>query len=240
MTDAYVGMSFTCRFKPLDINTPLGAYGNTFYTPKQIKKLYIQYYQTVAGIINVGAIQSPIINTWVLGEAYEPRREPTSGATIRLATAAMATDFAVILNEALPDDPRQPLRWASEALDVVHLLEDQMSVYRPHTELSQLNRVAASRRVQVEVRLFELLCHARDISGAFSVRAGITDHHELVQRLRQRPVERARDQPEHLDGGTGDDRHSKQRELPAVLLDVHRRRAPRLLATDPVRSGGGD
>jgi hypothetical protein len=72
VTDAYVGMGFTCRFKPLDINTPLGAYGNTFYTPKQIKKLYIQYYQTVAGTVNVGAIQSPIINTWVLGEPYEP------------------------------------------------------------------------------------------------------------------------------------------------------------------------
>ena len=72
VTNAYVGMSFTCQFQPMDLNTPLGAYGNTFYTPKQIKKLYIQYYQTVAGMINVGSIQSPIINTWVLGEAYAP------------------------------------------------------------------------------------------------------------------------------------------------------------------------
>ncbi len=101
----------------------------------------------------------------ILSEADESRREPTSGATVRLATSAMATDFAVILNEALPDDPRQPLRWASEALDVVHLLEDQMSVYRPHTELSQLNRIAGSRPVPVEERLFELLCRAREIWG---------------------------------------------------------------------------
>ena len=112
----------------------------------------------------------------LLGEADEPRREPTSGATVRLATAAMATDFAVILNEALPDDPRQPLRWASEALDLVHLLEDQMSVYRPHTELSQLNRVAASRLVQVEERLFELLRLTRDVSleteGCFDPTSG--------------------------------------------------------------------
>ena len=116
--------------------------------------------------------------------AVEPRREPTSGATIRLATAAMATDFAVILNEALPDDPRQPLRWASEALDVVHLLEDQMSVYRPQTELSQLNRIAASRPVQVEERLFELLCRARDISletdGCFDPTSG-----QLISLWRQ-------------------------------------------------------
>ena len=106
----------------------------------------------------------------------EPRREPISGATIRLATAAMATDFAVILNEALPDDPRQPLRWASEALDLIHTLEDQMSVYRPNTELSQLNRDAASRPVQVEERLFDLLRQARDISvetdGCFDPTSG--------------------------------------------------------------------
>ncbi len=112
----------------------------------------------------------------ILREGEESRCEPNSGATIRLATSAMATDFAVILNEALPDDPRQPLRWASEALDLVHLLEDQMSVYRPHTELSQLNRVAASRRIQVEERLFELLCLARDISleteGCFDPTSG--------------------------------------------------------------------
>lgn len=112
----------------------------------------------------------------ILGEADEPRREPTSGATVRLATAAMATNFAVILNEAHRDDPRQPLRWASEALDVVHRLEEQISVYRPHTELSQLNRQAASHPMPVERRLFELLCLARDISretaGCFDPTSG--------------------------------------------------------------------
>ena len=112
----------------------------------------------------------------LLGEADQPRREPTSAATIRLATSAMATDFSVIFNAIREDDPRQPLRWASEALDVVHLLEDQMSVYRPNTELSQLNRVAASRPVQVEERLFELLCLAREIwcetDGCFDPTSG--------------------------------------------------------------------
>ena len=101
---------------------------------------------------------------------------PTSGPTVRLVTSAMATDFAVILNEALPDDRRQPLRWASEALDLVQLLEDQMSVYRPHTELSQLNRMATSRAVPVESRLFELLCRAQTLwhqtDGCFDPTAG--------------------------------------------------------------------
>lgn len=73
VSNAFVGMGFTCTFQPLDINTPLGAYGNTFYTPKQIKTLYVQYYQTVAGTINVGVLQSPILETWVLGEPYIPQ-----------------------------------------------------------------------------------------------------------------------------------------------------------------------
>ncbi len=99
----------------------------------------------------------------ILGDVDESRLVPTSAATIRLATSAMATDFAVIFNAIREDDPRQPLRWASEALDLIHVLEDQMSVYRPQTELSQLNRIAASRPVEVEERLFELLCRAREI-----------------------------------------------------------------------------
>ena len=112
----------------------------------------------------------------ILGDIDEPRVVPTSAATIRLATSAMATDFSVIFNAIREDDPRQPLRWASEALDLIHVLEDQMSVYRPQTELSQLNRVAASRPVQVEERLFELLCRAHEIwretNGCFDPTSG--------------------------------------------------------------------
>ena len=112
----------------------------------------------------------------IMGDVDEPRIVPTSAATIRLATSAMATDFSVIFNAIREDDPRQPLRWASEALDLIHVLEDQMSVYRPQTELSQLNRVAASRPFQVEERLFELLCRAREIwretNGCFDPTSG--------------------------------------------------------------------
>lgn len=112
----------------------------------------------------------------LFGAEDEPRREPTSGATIRLATAAMATDFAVILNEALPDDPRQPLRWASEALDVVHLLEDQLSVYRPNTELSQLNQVAASH--QSKLRTGCSGCSVEQETSHSRRRAALTRHRD--------------------------------------------------------------
>ncbi|MBI5760295.1 MAG: FAD:protein FMN transferase [Planctomycetales bacterium] len=97
---------------------------------------------------------------------------PMSGDTVRLGKVAMACDFDVILNPG----PVSRLKAASAALDLVDQLEDQMSVYRPHTELSRLNRLAAGEDFPVEPRLFELLLLARrladDTSGAFDPTAG--------------------------------------------------------------------
>jgi FAD:protein FMN transferase len=97
---------------------------------------------------------------------------PEAGPTVRLQTRAMACEFAVVMN---PGPPRQVMM-ASDALDMIHALEAQMTVYRPDSELSQLNRRAASETVAVEKSLFELLCQARDISaetaGAFDPTSG--------------------------------------------------------------------
>lgn len=72
VVNAYVGLNFNCTFEPLEINTPLGAYGNTFYTPKQIKKLYIQFYQTIEGMINIGTLDSPIVGSMIIGSSPLP------------------------------------------------------------------------------------------------------------------------------------------------------------------------
>jgi FAD:protein FMN transferase len=84
----------------------------------------------------------------------------------------MACEFGVVMN---PGPPRQVML-ASDALDMIHALETQMTVYRPNSELSQLNRRAASEAVSVEESLFHLLCQARDISegtaGAFDPTSG--------------------------------------------------------------------
>ena len=72
----------------------------------------------------------------------------------------MACEFAVVMN---PGPPRQVML-ASDALDMIHALEAQMTVYRPQSELSQLNRRAAAEPVAVEQTLFDLLLQARDIS----------------------------------------------------------------------------
>ena len=83
----------------------------------------------------------------------EPRRPPAAGPTVRLETRAMACEFCVLTNPGGGDQ----LLAASEGLDLVHALEDQMTVYREHSEMSRLNRAAADGPVGVEPRLFELL-----------------------------------------------------------------------------------
>jgi thiamine biosynthesis lipoprotein len=63
-----------------------------------------------------------------------------------------------------------------EALDQVEQLEDQLSVFRPQSELSQINAAAAQRAVEVEPRLFALLQLAMQVSretgGAYDITAG--------------------------------------------------------------------
>lgn len=87
---------------------------------------------------------------------------PSRGPNLVLRTTAMACDFDVILN---PDGPPDQVRAASEALDLVQSLEDQYSVYRSDSELSRLNRIAGTRRVQVEPALYRLLRRAADLSA---------------------------------------------------------------------------
>lgn len=97
---------------------------------------------------------------------------PHSGPTVQLGKQAMACDFDVILNPG----PAARLDAASNALDLIEELEDQLSVYRPHSELSRLNATAASAWVRVESRLFQLLQFAREISletaGGFDITTG--------------------------------------------------------------------
>ena len=98
---------------------------------------------------------------------------PGRGPTLVLRTLAMACDFDVMLN---PDGPEQQLDAASAALDLVHRLEQLMSVYRDDAGLSVLNRTAAYRAACVDPELFSLLLRARQIfqqtDGAFDAASG--------------------------------------------------------------------
>ncbi|MFO0916978.1 MAG: FAD:protein FMN transferase [Planctomycetaceae bacterium] len=98
---------------------------------------------------------------------------PSRGPTVMLRTTAMATDFDVILN---PDGPDAQVAVASAALDEVHRLESQLTVYRDDSEVSVLNRTAHERPMTVESNLYGLLQRGRDVhqrtSGAFDHASG--------------------------------------------------------------------
>lgn len=86
---------------------------------------------------------------------------------------AMACEFQIFVpydeTPSLPDA-------AMAALDVVARLEEQLSVYRPLSELSRLNECAALGAIRVEKGLFDLLARAQELSaatrGAFDMTSG--------------------------------------------------------------------
>jgi thiamine biosynthesis lipoprotein len=83
---------------------------------------------------------------------------------VALSTKAMACDFHVFLNSG-PDSAAETW-FASDALNIVHQLEDQMTVYRDVSDLVAINQQADVEPVVVEERLFELLKHAIEIARA--------------------------------------------------------------------------
>lgn len=105
--------------------------------------------------------------------AAEPLDHSPRTYLIQVGRQAMACEFEVLLNAGQYPGGEDA---ALEALDVVDTLEAQLSIYRETSELSRVNRLAASEPVSVEPRLFELLerCAAwhRDTRGAFDVAVG--------------------------------------------------------------------
>lgn len=98
---------------------------------------------------------------------------------------AMACEFELLFN--LHQYP-QSGAGAMEAFQLIDLLEDQMTVYRDHSEVSRLNRSAFDREVAVDPELFELLQlavylhsetdHAFDITSSPLTRVWGFDHRQ--------------------------------------------------------------
>ena len=77
-----------------------------------------------------------------------------AGYVIRVGRRAMACEFEVLLNAGqYPAGAEAALR----ALDLLEGLEEQLSVFRPGSAISNVNRTASARPVEVEPNLFELL-----------------------------------------------------------------------------------
>lgn len=106
------------------------------------------------------------------GQQAEQGAQPEGGETLRLETRAMACEFSIILNPG----EHQRLWVASDALEMVHQLERQMSVYREDSELSQINRQASDGPVRVEAGLFGLFLQCRELAqvaeGTFDPTSG--------------------------------------------------------------------
>lgn len=107
-----------------------------------------------------------------LNEATEDFTAPTGGSTIRLSTRAMATEFAVVMNPG----PSGQVMHASDALDLLHELEQLMTVYRDTSEMSRVNAAAAAGPVEIDARLFDILDQSRqiflDTKGGFDPSSG--------------------------------------------------------------------
>ena len=83
---------------------------------------------------------------------------------------AMACQFQILLNMR---QHRNGAQAVADAFELIDHLEDQLTVYREHSDVSGLNREATSRVIPTETRLFRLLSLAKqihpDTNGAFDI-----------------------------------------------------------------------
>ena len=97
----------------------------------------------------------------------------SNAAVIRIIRRAMGCEFEIML---VGEDRRYLLDAAEEAFEEVQRLEEQLSVYRPDSEISYINALAPKGWVRVEPRLYGLLETAArfwaETDGAFDIAAG--------------------------------------------------------------------
>ncbi len=115
---------------------------------------------------------------------------------VRLSRRAMATTFEIAFPVGSVSDP---LAAADDALNLIDELEDQLTVYRNHSEVSRANAAAATAFVPLESRLFQLLANCaiwtRETEGAFDIATGaMTKAWGFFQRSPSVPPDDARNE----------------------------------------------
>ena len=102
----------------------------------------------------------------------EARQAPMSGPTVRLETRAMACPWSVVMNPGPPDQ----IMFASEALDLLHPIEAQLSIYRDDSPISQLKTLRPGEWRPLPLEVFALLVQCQELStatgGAFDPTSG--------------------------------------------------------------------
>ena len=88
---------------------------------------------------------------------------------LEVGRRAMACEFQRLLNAG---QHTGAIEAATEALDLLERLEDQLTIYRSHSEMSCLNRDALERPCVVERQLFGLLTRCADLAFRHRRRLG--------------------------------------------------------------------
>ena len=100
------------------------------------------------------------------------RSGPVEGYWLHVNRTAMACRFEI----TLPQCDRAGVVVATDALTTVAALESQLTVFRVDSEVSHINRNAASELVRVEQSLFDLLAVSKELTreteGAFDITSG--------------------------------------------------------------------
>ncbi len=100
------------------------------------------------------------------------RVAPSAGPTIRLETRAMACPWSVVLNPGPPDQ----IMAASDALDLIHPIEQLLSIYRDDSPISQLKTLQPGEWRELPPEVLALLVQCQELStatgGAFDPTSG--------------------------------------------------------------------
>lgn len=106
-------------------------------------------------------------------EPSAPTPDTSDTLLLSVARSAMACEFEVLMNQR--QHPEGAER-AMEALEIISQLENLLSVYKPRSDLSTLNRFGSQRPVPIAHDTLTLLELARDLhkltAGAFDITAG--------------------------------------------------------------------
>jgi len=130
--------------------------------------------------MNRRELLDPRLLAHTVGQVLAAFEEPLVGSEpqqielllARFGRRAMATNFEI----AIPFETPNAHSAAADGLDLIDLLEAQLTVYRDDSEVSRINRYAANSPVPAEPHLFALLELAARIygetEGAYDIAAG--------------------------------------------------------------------
>ncbi|MFO1006708.1 MAG: FAD:protein FMN transferase [Planctomycetaceae bacterium] len=106
------------------------------------------------------------------GADVPERIAPSAGPTVRIETRAMACPWSVVMN---PGPPEQVMA-ASDSLDLVHPIEQLLSIYRDDSSISQVKRLQPGEVMELPREVVALLGQCQEFSrqtgGAFDPTSG--------------------------------------------------------------------